>query len=99
MRSPESRKIENVRPIQNLPAGISTMPSGAAVCAAAGNTAQTQQRKGNISFFFIFLFFSGGDKTPPHLFFKKFSQKGEGKKTGAPRGAVFVGFCRRAPSG
>jgi hypothetical protein len=34
---------------------MSTMPSGAAVCAAAGRTAQTQQRRVNTNFDFILL--------------------------------------------
>jgi hypothetical protein len=46
-----------VRPIQNLPAGINAIPSGAApVCAAidnAGNAAQMQQNSFNTTFVFI----------------------------------------------
>src|SRR5437762_12015883 len=52
-RSPESRKIEKVRPIQNLPAGTNTMLSGAAVCAAMGSAAQMEQRIVNRIFRFM----------------------------------------------
>src|SRR5215471_20272689 len=98
------------RPIQNLPAGISAIPSGAAACAAApacdaagvcaaiGRAAQTQKRRVNTNLDFIVLTKSFLTSLTLRVQLVNFSERNERRTAERSRLLILIGSPGRSLS-